>query len=82
MGRLIEINFIAINRFPLKNPQRLVYDVLHKIGPLLAIRCSDFGVFNPNFLTLSSILLGYHRMRLLAQVSPPPNAVRIIKSPF
>ncbi len=25
---------------------------------------------------------GYHRMRLLAQVRPPPNAVRITKSPL
>jgi hypothetical protein len=24
----------------------------------------------------------HHRMRLLAQVSPPPKAVRMIKSPF
>ncbi len=24
----------------------------------------------------------YHRIRLLAQVSPPPNAVSTIKSPF
>jgi hypothetical protein len=24
----------------------------------------------------------YHLMRLLAQVSPPPNAVRMTKSPF